>query len=68
MSLKMNLEHVSQKQIVEIERLVGELLASLRKSKIQHETLTQSLQDFQKELGNLRRERFDAANPEYHSY
>lgn len=64
----MNFETVSQKHMNELELLVRELLAVMRKAKIQNEPLEESLHLFEQELEDARRLRFDAANPEYHTY
>jgi hypothetical protein len=64
----MNLESVSQKNLNELERLAREMQLLLRKSKLNNEPLAKLLSEFEAELSQLRRERFDAANPKYHSY
>jgi hypothetical protein len=60
---KMDLEPVSQKQVNELERLVKELLVAMRKARLQSEPLAENLRLFEQELGDLRRKRFDEANP-----
>lgn len=64
----MNLDTLSTKQLNELERLTRELLVAMRKSKLQEEPIVASLQEMESEIGKIRRTRFDAANPEYHSY
>jgi hypothetical protein len=64
----MNLEHVSQKQLGELERLTREMQDALRKAKLQDEPLLETLRLFEQELGELRRKRFDETNPEYRGY
>ncbi len=64
----MNLETVSRKDLNEMERLSRDLLALLRKAKLQNEPLAESLHAFETELGNMRRERFDEVNPGYRGY
>lgn len=64
----MNLETVPQKNLNELERLAREMQLLLRKSKLNNEPLAKLLSEFEAELSQLRRERFDAANPKYHSY
>lgn len=60
---KMDLETVSQKQVNELERLVKELLVVMRKAKLHGEPLAENLRLFEQELGDMRRKRFDEANP-----
>ena len=64
----MNFENVTQKQMNELELLVRDLLAAMRKAKLQNEPLEESLRLFEQELEDVRRKRFDKANPEYHTY
>lgn len=64
----MNLEDVSPKHMNELEHQIRELLAVMRKAKLQNEPLAETLRNLEMELGKARRERFDAANPEYHTY
>lgn len=61
----MNLEHLTPKQLGELEIQVQELLKLMHKGKLQHEALTQLLQQFEGDLSQLRRIRFDGANPEH---
>jgi hypothetical protein len=61
----MDLETISQKQVIELEHLVTELLAAIRKARLQNESLTEELRLFEQELGDARRKRFDEANPEF---
>ena len=64
----MNLENLSRKQLNELEHHVSELLNAMRKAKLQNEPLMESLKLLEHQLGETRRERFDAANSEYHTY
>jgi hypothetical protein len=64
----MDLETVSQKQANELEHLVKELLIAMRKARLQREPLAENLRLFEQELGDIRRKRFDEANPEYLIY
>ncbi|MBZ0296399.1 MAG: hypothetical protein K8L99_27810 [Anaerolineae bacterium] len=64
----MNLEAISQKQLSALEQQVRQLLIGLRKAKLDNEPLVASLQQLEERLGQVRRERFDAANSEYHTY
>lgn len=64
----MNFENVPQKHMSEMELLVRELLAVMRKAKLQNEPLENSLRLFEQELEDARRKRFDTANSEYHTY
>ncbi len=65
---EMDFEPVSQKELNNIEYHVRELLAAMRKAKLQNSPLGQSLRAFEQELGKVRRERFDAVNSEYNGY
>lgn len=64
----MNLEPLSDKHLHEIERLAKELLEVMRKAKLKEEPLAQALHQLEVEAGNLRRERYDANNPEFKGY
>ena len=64
----MNLETISRKQLNEVERCVRELLGTMRKAKLQNDPLVESLKLLEQELGEVRRERFDKANPEFQTY
>ena len=64
----MNLETLSQKQLNELEYCVRELLGTMRKAGLRNGPLVESLKLLEQELGENRRERFDAANPEYQTY
>ena len=64
----MNLETIPRKQLNDLEYCVRELLATMRKAKLWNDPLAESLKLFEQELGEVRRERFDAANSEYHAY
>ena len=64
----MNLETVSRKQLNDLEQQVRQLLVTMRSAKLQVEPLTESLQELARELEQVRHERFDEANSEYHTY
>ena len=64
----MNLETVSTKHLNELEQQTHELLIVLRKANLQTEDVYHALQQFELEVGRVRRARFDAANPEYSGY
>jgi hypothetical protein len=63
-----NLENITTKQLNDLELRVTELISALRKAKVQHPSLMESLKLFEQELGELRRHRYDASNSEYKSY
>ncbi len=64
----MDLNAVSPKHLNELEVMLRELLALMRKANLHDEPIAKSLQEFEHEVGQLRRARFDAANPEYTGY
>ncbi|MFN8380247.1 MAG: hypothetical protein U0452_16430 [Anaerolineae bacterium] len=64
----MQLENVSSKLINELEQLAQELQQVLRKAGLQNDPFAKALHDFEDELGQARRARFDAANSEYAGY
>jgi hypothetical protein len=64
----MNLDNVSDKHLHEIERLAKELVDVMRKAKLKDEPLVETLRQLEIQAGILRRQRFDAANPEYRGY
>ena len=64
----MDLESISPKHLSEIERLTRELLVVMRKANLQNEPIAKSLYTLEVEIGEVRRARFDAANPEYTGY
>ena len=64
----MNLETISRKQLSELEYCVTELLGTMRKAKLRTGPLVESLKLLEQELGEVRRERFDKANPEFQTY
>lgn len=61
----MNLETVSSKHINELEILVKELLAAMRKANLEKDSLGENLRQFNQELEDTRRQRFDNQHPEY---
>lgn len=58
----MKLDRVSVKHLSELEQQVAQLLATMRKTRTHRDPLYQSLQDFENELGEARRKRFDEKN------
>jgi hypothetical protein len=64
----MNLDTVSQKHMNELELLVNNLLSTLRKAKVEDDTLRDNLRALQTELEETRRRRFDTANSEYSGF
>jgi hypothetical protein len=64
----MNLENVSTKHLNELERLVTELQATMRKAGLHGEPIVASLYELEQQIGQARRARYDAANPEYSGY
>jgi len=64
----MNLETVSSKHLNEIEHLLRELQAAMRKANLHNEPIAKALYELEVEIGQTRRDRFDAANPEYSGY
>jgi hypothetical protein len=65
---QLSLEHISPKRLNELERNVQDLLATMRKAKLRDEHLRESLVLLGQKLGEARRARFDATNPEYRGY
>ncbi len=66
--MAMNLDNASQKQLNELEQLTRQMLVVLRQAKLHDEPLSKSLYELEQQLGDIRRQRFDAANPQDHSY
>jgi hypothetical protein len=64
----MNLEIISQKQLNALEHCTRELLIAMRKSKLQNIPLFETLKSLEHELGEARREQFDATNSEYGAF
>jgi hypothetical protein len=64
----MNFDAVSDKDLHELERLTVELLKVMRKAKLQDQPLVELLRLLEQETGKVRRERFDAVNPEFRGY
>jgi hypothetical protein len=52
----------------ELELLVNNLLSTLRKAKVEDDTLRDNLRALQTELEETRRRRFDTANSEYSGF
>ena len=64
----MNTETLTQKQLNALELTVRELLTIMSKSNLQHEALAEALRQFEAELGEARRKRFDSIYPEFSGY
>jgi hypothetical protein len=64
----MNLETVSQKNLNVLEQQVGQLMVTIRKTKLDNAPLIEALQKLDIELQNFRRERFDVTDSEFGSY
>lgn len=64
----MNLDHVSSKNLNDIEQLLVTLQLAMHKAGIKGEPINASLQEFKNVLEQVRRTRFDAANPEFSGY
>ncbi len=64
----MNLETVSQKHLNILEQQVGQLMVTLRKTKLQNAPLLEALQQADLELQQFRRARFDVTDSEFGSY
>jgi hypothetical protein len=65
---RMDFEHVSRKQLNELEIRVHELISLIRKAKLKDEPLQDSLKLLEQKLGETRRKRFDETTPEYKGY
>lgn len=66
--LNMNLEPVSSKNLNELERLLREIQVVMRKAGLHHEPVAKAIYELELEVGQVRRTRFDAVNPEYKGY
>ena len=64
----MDLESVSPKNLNELEHLLRELQVVMRKANLHNEPIAKALYEFEVQVGQMRRDRFDAANPEYSGY
>lgn len=64
----MNLDHVTTKNLNDIEQLLDALQAAMHKAGLKGEPINVSLQEFKRELEQVRRARFDAANPQFSGY
>jgi DNA gyrase/topoisomerase IV subunit A len=63
-----NLDQVPLKTSNELEQLVTQLLAALRKAKLQSEPVYQLLQALERDLSDARRARFDDTHSDYAGY
>jgi hypothetical protein len=64
----MNLDTISDKHLHEIERLTTELLETIRKAKVAEPQLIEMLRTLKAQAEQLRRQRYDAVNPEFRGY
>lgn len=64
----MDLEAVSQKHLNELEVRITELLLLMKKAKVQNEPMIAMLRQFETELGQARRDRYDGITKEYSGY
>lgn len=64
----MNLDAVSSKHLNELEHLLSDLRLTMRKANLQDEPIAKSIHEFELEIGKIRRNRFDAENPEFVGY
>jgi len=62
------IQNVSKKHLIELEQSVRHLLDMLKKTKLHQEPIVESLKALEQELGEARRQSFDAKNSEYHTY
>jgi hypothetical protein len=66
--IRTSVQELSQKQLSELETQVLNLLVTLRKVKMTNQPVALLLKELEQELGDLRRERYDAANSDYSGY
>lgn len=64
----MQLETVTDKQLQELERLAAELYMVMRQAKLHGEPLAEALREFERAVGDTRRERYDARTSQYNGY
>jgi len=64
----MNLEMISPKQLADLERLTRELLDTIRKAKVRDQALIDQLRGLESAAEKVRRDRYDATNPEFRGY
>ena len=65
---QMDFENISAKQRGEIEQQARQLLNTIRRAKLQNDSLVEALQQLELALGEARREQFDTNNTEYHTF
>jgi hypothetical protein len=61
-------QSLSQKQLSELETQAINLLVTLRKAKMNNHPVALLLKELEQELGEVRRERFDAVNSDFAGY
>ena len=64
----MKLENVSRKHLNDMETKVIGLMEVMRRAKLSDDPLYTTLRQFEKELGDIRRKRFDETTPQYKGY
>lgn len=64
----MNLETIPPKHLADLERLTRELLDTMRKAKVRDQALIEQLRGLESAVEKVRRERYDAVNPEFRGY
>ncbi len=64
----MKLENVSKKHLNDMEIKVIGLIEIMRRSKLSDDPVFETLRQFEKELGDVRRKRFEETTPEYKGY
>ncbi len=64
----MKFENVSKKHLNDMETKVIGLIEVMRRAKLTDDPLFETLRQFEKELGDVRRKRFEESTPEYKGY
>lgn len=64
----MDFETLSTKHCNELEQTITQLLKTMRNAKLQHLPLYTELQEMEKTLGDLRRNRYDQNNSKFVGY
>ena len=64
----MELDHISQKRINELEQMTTQLLRTMRAAKLNNLSLYVDLQEFEQTIGKERRTRYDETNSTYRGY
>ncbi len=66
--IKMELNDIPTKRINELEQMTAQLLKTMRSSQLHRSALYESLQEFEQQLGEKRRNEFDENNSTYPGY